>query len=59
VLIVACGLAYAAILIGVPKIWIGVGALVMMGIGIAAAASIPSSTGGGDKPTEVHHHHAS
>lgn len=59
-LIVAAGLAYAAMLLGVPTIWIGVGVLVLMGIGIAAAASntpthhVVDDTG---KRTEIHHHH--
>jgi len=33
------GLAYAAHLLGVPDIWIGVGAVVMLGIGIITGVS--------------------
>ena len=33
-LILISGLAYAAYLIGVPPVWIGVGAIVLIGFGI-------------------------
>jgi len=57
-LIAVGGLAYAAILLGVPTIWIGVGVLVLMGIGIAAAATnTPKVVDDTGKHTEVHHHH--
>jgi hypothetical protein len=38
-LILIGGLAYGAALLGVPRIWIMVGALVLLGIGIASGAS--------------------
>lgn len=38
-LILIGGLAYGAMLLGVPTIWIIVGALVLLGIGIASGAS--------------------
>jgi hypothetical protein len=38
-LILIGGLAYGAMLLGVPHIWIIVGALVLLGIGIASGAS--------------------
>lgn len=59
-LVVIAGLAYAAVLLGVPTVWIGVGALVLLGIAIAGAASHASSRHVVDdtgKHTEVHHHH--
>lgn len=38
-LIVIAGLAYGAFLLGVPPVWIGVGAVVLAGIGIVTGVS--------------------
>jgi hypothetical protein len=38
-LIVIAGLAYGAYLLGVPPVWIGVGAVVLAGIGIVTGVS--------------------
>jgi positive regulator of sigma E activity len=38
-LILICGLALAAYLLNVPKMWIGVGAIVLLGIGVLSATS--------------------
>lgn len=38
-LIVIAGLAYGAFLLGVPPVWIGVGAVVLVGIGIVTGVS--------------------
>lgn len=38
-LIVIAGLAYAAHLLGVAPVWIGVGAMVLIGIGIVTGVS--------------------
>lgn len=38
-LIVIAGLAYGAHLLGVPPVWIGVGAIVLAGIGIVTGVS--------------------
>ncbi len=40
-LIVIAGLAYGAHLLGVPPVWIGVGAIVLAGIGIVTGVSPP------------------
>jgi hypothetical protein len=61
-LLVIGGLAYAALALGVPAIWIGIGAVVLLGFAIAGAASKAR----GDRTTvrepvaghtEIHHHH--
>jgi positive regulator of sigma E activity len=38
-IILLIGLAIAAYLLGVPTIWIGVGAIVLIGIGVITATS--------------------
>ncbi|HLE84860.1 MAG TPA: hypothetical protein VJG13_11015 [Thermoanaerobaculia bacterium] len=38
-LIVIAGLAYGAYLLGLPPVWIGVGAVVLAGIGIVTGVS--------------------
>lgn len=38
-LIVIAGLAYGAYLVGIPPVWIGVGAVVLAGIGIVTGVS--------------------
>jgi hypothetical protein len=38
-LIVIAGLAYGAFLLGLPPVWIGVGAVVLAGIGIVTGVS--------------------
>ncbi len=38
-LVLAAGLGFAAHLLGVPPVWIGVGALVVLGAGIMSAAA--------------------
>lgn len=37
--LVIAGLAYAAVLLGVPPVWIAIGVLVLIGIGIMMAVS--------------------
>lgn len=37
--ILIAGLAYAAVLLGVPTVWIGVGVLILMGIGIISGVA--------------------
>ncbi len=37
--VLIAGLAYAAHLLGVPQVWIGVGAVVLFGIGIITGVS--------------------
>lgn len=61
-LVVVAALAYAAFLIGVPPVWIGIGALAVIGLGLIGAASRPpthtttTDPGLGRGYTEVHHH---
>lgn len=49
-LLVTAGLAYAAITLGVPGIWVAIGAIILVGIGLmmtvtqANKASAPSGT---------------
>jgi hypothetical protein len=38
-IIVIAGLAYAATLVGVPPVWIGVGVIILAGIAIATGAT--------------------
>ncbi len=38
-LVLAVGLGFAAHMVGVPPIWIGIGALVIIGVGIMSAAA--------------------
>ena len=38
-LLLAGGLAYGAFVLGVPPLWIGIGVLVLLGLGIMGAAS--------------------
>ena len=37
--VLICGLSYGAHLAGVPDVWIGVGAIIMLGIGIITGVS--------------------
>lgn len=38
-IVLAAGLAFGAFQVGVPPIWIGIGALVVIGFGIMSAAA--------------------
>lgn len=38
-IILVCGLAFAAYLLNVPTMWIGVGVIVMIGIGVLTATT--------------------
>ena len=38
-LVLIAGLAYGAFLLGVPQLWIGVGVVVLLGIGIISGVS--------------------
>ena len=38
-LVLAVGLAFAAHMLGAPPVWIGIGALIIIGIGIMSAAA--------------------
>ncbi|MAN44925.1 MAG: hypothetical protein GYB49_06835 [Alphaproteobacteria bacterium] len=38
-IVLIAGLAYAAFLLGAPPVWIGVGAIVLVGIGIITGVS--------------------
>ena len=40
-LILISGLAYAAYLIGAPPVWIGVGAIILIGFGIITGVARP------------------
>jgi hypothetical protein len=51
-IILIVGLAFAAYLLNVPQMWIGVGVLVLIGIGVLSATTRtkmrdPTETGGG------------
>ena len=49
-IVLIVGLAIAAYLLGVPTVWIAVGVIVLIGIGIISASSRGSSNGP-DRPT--------
>lgn len=44
--ILVLGLAAAAYMLGVPQVWIGIGAIILLGIGIITASQRPGGPGG-------------
>ena len=50
-LILVIGLAIAAFLLNVPAMWIGVGVIVLIGIGVLSATSRTKMRDSGDTPS--------
>lgn len=55
-LVLIAAVAYGAFLLGAPLVWIGLGALALLGLALMSAASSPRGTDTGG-PHEIHHHH--
>lgn len=50
-ILVIAGLAYAAITLGVPDVWVGIGAVILIGIGLMSTVKNtkrPAPTGDGE-----------